>query len=220
MSQPTDHPAEPVGAAFVLAGGQSSRMGRDKALVHLGGVPLIVRALGILRDARLEGAIVGARSDLSGYAPVIPDAGQGPLGGICVALESSPAELAVFVSVDMPLLPPALVAFLLARARRTEAPVRLVSVNGFAQPFPAVVDRALLPGLQAELDTGNDGCLSAFRAVAEKTRKPLQVLPVENLVQAGHVEHSRGLPPTYWFLNVNTPEDLARAESLLPRAVA
>ncbi len=212
--------AEPAAAAFVLAGGQSSRMGADKALVQLGGVPLIVRALGILRDAGLDAAIAGARSDLSGYAPAVDDAGRGPLGGICAALESTRAELAVFLSVDMPLLPSVLVSFLLDHAGRTEAAITLVSVNGFAQPFPAVVDGAVLPGLQAELQAGNEGCFSAFRAVSERARSPLQILPVEDLVQAGQVEDPHGLPPAYWFLNVNTPNDLARAESLLPRAMA
>jgi molybdopterin-guanine dinucleotide biosynthesis protein A len=193
-------------------------MGTDKALVHLDGVPLLVRALGILRDAGLDAAIAGARSDLSGFAPAVNDAGRGPLGGICAALESTPAELAVFLSVDMPLLPSVLVSFLLDHARRTEAPITLASVNGFAQPFPAVVGRAALPGLQAELQAGNDGCFSAFRAVSERARSPLQILPVEDHVQAGQVEHPHCLAPTYWFLNVNTPNDLAGAEPLLPRA--
>ena len=194
-------------------------MGTDKALVQLGGVPLIVRALGVLRDAGLDAAIVGARSDLSGYAPALDDPGRGPLGGICAALESTQAELAVFLSVDMPLLPSVLVSFLLDYARRTESAITLASVNGFAQPFPAVVGRAVLPGLQVELKTGNDGCSSAFRAVTEKISRSLQILPVEDLVQAGQVKDPRGLPPTYWFLNVNTPDDLARTESLLPQAV-
>ncbi len=220
MSVPTCETDGPVATGFVLAGGQSSRMGTDKALVHLEGVPLVVRALGILRGAGLDAAIAGAGSDLSGFAPAVNDAGRGPLGGICAALESTQAELAVFLSVDMPLLPSALVAFLLDHNGRTKHAITLVSVNGFAQPFPAVVDRTLLPGLQTELDAGNDGCFSAFRTVAEKTRRLLQILPVENLVQAGQVEHPQGLPPTYWFLNVNTPDDLARAESLLPRAMA
>ncbi len=209
----------PDAAGFVLAGGRSSRMGTDKALVQLRGAPLIVRALGILRDAGLDAAIAGARSDLSGYAPALDDPGRGPLGGICAGLGSTPAKLAVFLSVDMPLLPSVLVSFLLDHARRTEAAITLASVNGFAQPFPAVVERAVLPGLQVELQAGNDGCFSAFRAVSERARKPLQILPAEDVVQAGQVEDPHGLAPTYWFVNVNTPNDLARAESLLPRAM-
>ncbi len=220
MSLPAGQEVGLEATGHVLAGGRSSRMGTDKALVHLDGVPLVVRALSILRDAGIDAAIAGARSDLYGFAPAVEDAGRGPLGGICAALGVTPAELGVFLSVDMPLLPSVLVSFLLDHARRTEAAITLASVNGFAQPFPAVVARAVLPGLQAELQAGNDGCFSAFRAVSERARSPLQVLPVEDLVQAGQVEDPRGLPPTYWFLNVNTPHDLARAGSLLPRAMA
>ena len=82
-------------AGFVLAGGQSSRMGSDKALVEFGGRPLIAHAVGILRTAGLSVSIAGARAEirasLESYAPVIPDAeaGRGPLGGICAALKST-----------------------------------------------------------------------------------------------------------------------------------
>lgn len=216
MNQSAGPVPEPS-AGFVLAGGRSSRMGNDKALVQLCGEPLIVRALAILREAGVEAAIAGARSDLSGYGSVVADAGRGPLSGVCAALESTVAEFAVFLSVDMPLLPSALVAALLDRARRAGAGITLVAVSGFAQTFPVVLHRGLLPPLQSELQAGNDGCLSAFRAAAEFTRRSLQILPVENLVQAGQIEDPHGLPPAFWFLNINTPDDFARAQSLLPR---
>jgi molybdopterin-guanine dinucleotide biosynthesis protein A len=195
-------------------------MGVDKALVKLDGEPLIVRVLAILKQAGLDGAIAGARPDLSIYGPVIEDAGRGPLGGVCAALESTECELAVFVSVDMPLLPVALVTALLAQARRTGAGVTLLAVHGFVQTFPAVVHRGMLAALASEMRAGNDGCFSALRAAALQTGKAMRILAVENLVQAGEVEHPKSLPAAFWFLNVNTPEDLARAESLVAQAIA
>ena len=71
MSLPHTH-VEPADA-FILAGGRSSRMGQDKSLVTLNGMPLIQHAIAIFRSAGLKPCIAGARSDLSAFAPVIAD---------------------------------------------------------------------------------------------------------------------------------------------------
>jgi molybdopterin-guanine dinucleotide biosynthesis protein A len=209
-------------AGFVLAGGRSSRMGADKALIQLAGKPLIAHALGILHQAGLSASIAGARSPLSAFAPVIPDSspGQGPLGGICAALASTSAHWAVFLPVDLPLLPVSLVTCLLSHARTTGCAVTLASFGGFAQTFPAVLDRALLPFLQAELASGRRGCFSAFQAAAASLAQPVTVLPVELLVQSGQVAHPEVLPPARWFLNVNSPADLLGAEKRRPAPIA
>ncbi len=214
-------------AAFVLAGGQSTRMGSDKALVPFAGQPLIARALATLREAGLEHAIAGARAQLESYAPVIPDpasaptsaptSAQGPLAGVCAALASSTARWCVFMPVDLPLLPATLLLYLLRHAQLTGAPVTLASVNSFAQTFPAVINRAVLPLLQSELHAGRNGCFAAFRAASSALNQPLSIVPAELLVQSGHVAHPAALPPFCWFLNVNTPGDLRRAEALLMR---
>lgn len=203
-------------AGFVLAGGQSSRMGADKALSELAGEPLLARALGILREAGLPGAIAGARSPLGGFAPVVEDAalGLGPLGGVCAAMASTQAQHAVFLSVDMPLLPASLVAYLLRHAQITGAAVTVPSVNGFAQTFPAVVDRDALSALETSLLSGHGGCFAAFRAAAVKLGRRFSILPVELLAQPGHVAHADGLPAAFWFLNVNGPAELERAQAL------
>jgi hypothetical protein len=51
-----------------------------------------------------------------------------------------------------------------------------------------------LPTLQSELDAGNDGCFSAFRAAATHLDEPFTIITVENLVQAGQLEHPNNLP--------------------------
>lgn len=207
-------PAHPETAGFVLAGGHSSRMGADKALELLAGQPLVVYALSILREAGLRTSIAGASSPLAAFAPVVEDSqpGRGPLGGVCAALASTSACRAVFLPVDLPLLPASLVVFLLRYARTTGAHVTLCSVNGFAQTFPAVICRAALPALQDELEAGRGGCFSAFQAAAARLGQPVSVLPVELLVQCGQVAHPAGLPSARWILNVNSLEDLRRAE--------
>jgi molybdopterin-guanine dinucleotide biosynthesis protein A len=217
----SDSPRRPnsAEAAFVLAGGQSSRMGADKALVQFAGRPLVVCAVEILRGAGLEAAIAGSRPDLSSYAPIITDAepGLGPLGGICAALVSTPVDLAIFLSVDQPLLPQSLIRYLLNHACISGRAVTLVAVNGFPQTFPVVIERSALPALQQELSAGRRGCYSAFVAAAAYLGQPVTVLPLEFLVQTGHVSDPTGLPAVHWFLNLNTPRDLELASAHLLR---
>lgn len=200
----------------MLAGGQSSRMGRDKALTLFGGRALIEIAIETLRQAGVEAAIAGARSDLSGFASVVvdPEPDQGPLAGICAALAATNAERAAFVSVDLPLLPASLIAYMLGHARITGRAVTLASVNGFVQTFPAVLGRAALPSLERSLHSDQRGCYAAFQAAASALGQPVSVVPVEVLAQCGQAAHPAGLAPARWFLNVNSPADLAHAESI------
>jgi molybdopterin-guanine dinucleotide biosynthesis protein A len=190
-------------------------MGRDKALVEFRGQPLVAHALEILRGAGLVASIAGARSTLGAFAPVVEDfePGLGPLSGICSALASTAARWAVFVPVDLPLLPASLVRYLLDHARITGRPVTLASIAGFAQTFPAVLDHAVLPLLQSELAAGRGGCFAAFKSGAASLGQPVSVVAAELLVQAGQVAHPDGLSAVRWFFNVNSAGDLRRARA-------
>ncbi len=220
---------QPDAAGFVLAGGQSSRMGRDKALLLLDGRPLLENAVSILREAGLPALIAGASAGgaksagwfagvsapLASNAQIVLDAepGLGPLGGIVSALVSTSAFYAVFLPVDLPLLPASLLVYLLRHARMTGRTVTLPAVGGFAQTFPAVLKRTALPALKAELEAGRSGCFSAFQAAAAGTGEPLSVAATELLAQAGQASHPEAAPAARWFLNVNTPADLRRASA-------
>ena len=212
-------------AGFVLAGGQSSRMGHDKALLFFAGRPLFTRALSILQSAGLSASIAGAQpaalSSLQARAPIIHDdqPHRGPLSGICAAISSASARYAVFLPVDLPFMSASLLLYLLHHARVTGRAVTVPSVNGFAQTFPAVLDRVLLPGLQAALNSSHQGCFSAFRTATARLGLPISVVAVEFLVQSGQVFHPHGLPPVRWFFNLNSPSDLKRAEMLAARPV-
>ena len=213
-------------AGFVLAGGESRRMGCDKALVEFSGQPLIVRALKLLREAGVEARIAGARASLEQFAPVIadPEPGRGPLGGVCAALAalreprvSAGFVQAVFMPVDLPLLPASLIALMVRRAAITGAVITVPSVSGFAQTLPAVVDPAALPVLEGVLKEGRGGCFAAFKVAAAALGQRIAVLPIEYLAQAGQVNHPESLSPAMWFLNANSPADLARAEAVARR---
>ncbi len=214
-----DGPADSVG--FVLAGGESRRMGEDKALVPFAGRTLVEQAVEILRDAGLAVWIAGARAPLKGFAPVVKDdkPGLGPLGGICAALETMTARLAVFLPVDQPLTPACLIELLVRHAEVSGRAVTVPSVNGFAQTFPSVVDRKALPLLRAELDAGRGGCYAGYQAAATSLGECVTVIPVELAVQAGQLEHPSGLSAGRWFLNANSRAELARAEASLLRVI-
>jgi molybdopterin-guanine dinucleotide biosynthesis protein A len=195
-------------------------MGSDKALVQLGGHPLVAHAIGILREAGLTVSIAGGKQELATFAPVVEDRqpGLGPLSGVCSALASTPAQWAVFTSVDLPLLPSSLVTCLLRHAMITGSTVTVPSVNGFAQTFPAVVARTALPAFEKELSAGRGGCFSAFEAAAASLGESATFTPVEMLVQCGQIAHPLAIHAALWFLNVNTAEDLRQAEVHSPGA--
>lgn len=193
------------------------RMGTDKALVEFGGQPLVARALDILRGAGLSVSIAGSRTAaLAAYAPIVPDAqtARGPLAGICAALASTSAPRAAFLSVDAPLIPVSLLTYLLHHAQTTDALATLVSVNGFTQTFPAILDRRAIQSLHQSLLSGHSGCFKAFKSACASLAMPLHVLPVERLIQSGQVAHPAALPAYLWFTNINNQDDLTRAEHL------
>jgi len=194
---------------FVLAGGRSSRMGRDKALVALLGLPMIEHSVTVLRAAGLRTRIAGGTLALEEFAEVVREScGRlGPLGGVCAALAACQKERAVFLPVDMPLMAPRMVKVLLEAAEDADAAIALAALDGKAQSFPAVVRRDALTALRGELEAGRRACLRAFQAAAGALgQTPLLVAaePVANdprMVEA-------------WFTNLNTEEDVRRAEAL------
>ena len=198
-------------AAFVLAGGQSSRMGRDKALALFCGKPLLQNALDILRSAGLPAKIAGSRSDLSGFAEVVPDSGpsSGPLSGIQAALSDSPAEWNLFLPVDMPLMSASMLIHLISRARVTAAPVTVTRLNGRMEPFPVVLHRSTLPLISQRLASGEAGCQATWNAIPAALGASLDSVHVEHLVQCGQCLHPALLPPIWWFQSANSPSELA-----------
>ena len=132
--------------AFVVAGGQSARMGRDKALLSLEGTPLLQLALDALRSLGLSPRICGSRPDRARFAEVIPDnfAPCGPLAGIEAALAVSDTDLNLFLAVDLPLLPAAFLCWLMERAGASEALATIPVFGDRPQPLCAVYSRRLL----------------------------------------------------------------------------
>ncbi|HEY3927226.1 MAG TPA: molybdenum cofactor guanylyltransferase [Candidatus Koribacter sp.] len=186
---------------FILAGGRSTRMGRDKALLVLEGKTLLERALETARDVAGEVAIVGARERYAEFGVnVVEDEFQqcGPLGGIHAALGASHTELNVILSVDTPLVSAGFLRYLLKRAQaQPDALATVPDADGGVQGTCAVYRRPL-------------------RAVAEQQLKKGKYKIAETLalVRVEYVEENEmreaGFDPAM-FANLNTPEEFARA---------
>ncbi len=197
---------------FVLAGGRSSRMGQDKALLRVGGRSLVDLALDKLRCIGVDAPrIAGARTDLSSHAAVVPDlhAGCGPLSGIEAALAATTRPLNLFLPVDMPLLPARFLHWMLLRAEITGALVTVSRFNGRPQPLCAVYHRDLLSPITAALLAGNYKVMAVVTAAAGQSQT-VDVFDTERLAST-HPELLGYSPlPLYrWFHNCNLPEDMA-----------
>jgi molybdenum cofactor guanylyltransferase len=194
--------------AFVLAGGQSTRMGRDKALLEFRGRPLIDHAVQKLRALGFSPRIAGTRPDLSAYAPVIPDnyPGSGPLAGIEAALSASNSSLNLFLPIDLPLLPLDFLRWLVARAGETSALGTIPALEDRPQPLCAVYHRDLLPFARSALAAGDRKVMRVIGNAAVSTGSKLDRFSVEMV--AASIDFSPALPPRRWFQNVNTPADL------------
>ena len=137
----------------VLAGGRSSRFRRDKALLEIEGETLLARAVRILRDLAGEVLVLGP-AERATHAPdarVIPDErpGDGPLPALATALREMHGERMIAVATDMPLLNPALLAYLLDRSAGYD--VTVPRVGGRTQQLHAVYARACLPAIDEQL---------------------------------------------------------------------
>ena len=169
----------------VVAGGQSSRFGSDKALAMLEGRALIAHVLGTL-EAQVDEVVVCGRA-LAGYAslPDHPSAGFGPLGGIAAALRHAASggfDAVATSACDTPHLPRDLVERL---GQQAPSYVASSPVTGF---WPA----SLWSELEHHMATTSD---LSIRAWARRAG-------------AAQVDFDTDIP------NINTPDDLAslRAE--------
>jgi molybdenum cofactor guanylyltransferase len=205
---------EPLSAA-VLAGGQSRRMGTDKALLPLrpGDPPLAQVVLDRVRAVAAEVMIVAA--ERPAYArfgvPVVPDRypGTGTLGGIATALAAASHDYCLVVACDMPFLNPALLRWLAGLPRDYDALVPRLpgeSRQGGAfvfQTLHAIYARSCLPAIERRLGAGHLRVVGFFEDVRVRAVEEREVRALD--------------PDLRSFFNANTPEAAAEARRWLER---
>lgn len=141
----------PVGGgrvgAIVLAGGRSSRFGRDKLIEPIDGTPLLDRAIEAVQAVASDVVVVvapGARRVVPAGARVVHDtaAFQGPLAGVAAGLAALPADIArvIVVGGDMPTLAPRVLRRLVD-GLGPKAVAVLLGTEGEAPPLPSAYDR-------------------------------------------------------------------------------
>jgi molybdopterin-guanine dinucleotide biosynthesis protein A len=188
------------GTAFVLAGGQSSRMGADKAFVQLDGRTLLERALELAAAVAPEVCIVGSQHKFGMLGRVIEDLfpDHGPLGGIHAALRASSTDCNLILAVDMPFVEARFLGYLLEQARRTNAMVTVPRAGGGWQPLCAAYRRPFSAVAESALRAGRNKIDPLFVQVEMRVVEEQELL-----------EHNFAVE---MFRNLNTPEELKEAQ--------
>jgi len=191
---------------FILVGGQSSRMGRDKAQLVFGtetGVKCIAAALGALTSrVRLVGAHSQDKSGLQNIADTLEH--WGALGGIHAALAECEAEWAAIVACDLPFVTAELFTRLGRFTLRQENPfdaIVPIQPDERPQPLCALYRRASCSAVVSQL-------------ISENEHKPRALLAKVRTRWVNFSEISDLAGAQEFFLNVNTPEDYKFARSI------
>jgi molybdopterin-guanine dinucleotide biosynthesis protein A len=208
-------------SAVILAGGQSRRMGRDKALLELDGRSLLAHAVEKVRRLNVAELFISGRSgvDYSQFGcPVLDDRqpGCGPLGGIERALCECSSPLLLVLAVDLPRMTPEFLADLATHCTpcRPDALTRRLCAAPPTEPAahhdPAT---GVVPVLNGRLEPLAAIYPKVCSEIATQSLAASQFAAADFALaceRAGHI-HLFAVPPTVaaYFTNWNTPADIA-----------
>lgn len=186
-------------SAILLAGGKSSRMGRDKAALPFQGVTLLEWQAQKLRGLGIEDIMLsGSRREMAGIRIIwdeFPE--RGPLGGLHACMKAARNPDCLVLSADMPLVPPQALAELVRVHWASGAAVTLLRHGEKWEPLIGVYRSALSQRAESILQGEN----TAVRRLLDETGFQLVDWPGDEAL----------------FLNCNTPEDYARLCRLTDR---
>lgn len=187
----------------IQAGGRSSRMGRDKALLPLGGKPLIEHVLQRVEGLGDEVLVTTNRPEDYAFLGkrMVGDQrpGAGALDGLLTALEAAGGERVLLLACDMPFVSRSLLEHMLAI--ETDAEVVIPRRGGKLQPLHAIYAKSCAGPVREALGAGEKRMISFF------PRIQTWIVEQEILDQYD--------PDGLSTFNVNTPDELTQAEQLL-----
>ncbi|MGZ6364404.1 MAG: molybdenum cofactor guanylyltransferase [Ktedonobacteraceae bacterium] len=192
-------------SGIILAGGSSSRMGTNKALLPLPGnqVVTFVEHLVSLLESSCSETLIVARDRDQARDYVFPGVritfdetpGMGPLMGLYSGLSAIHTTHALVVAVDLPYVQPAVLSFLISQPLPADA-LLVPMIHTIPQVLLALYPRSILPLAKEQLLQGR-----------RDVRCLLQVAPVQFIEEAQLLKID---PRLRSFQNINTPEDLQR----------
>ena len=187
----------------IQAGGYSARMGQDKGLIPLGEKPMIEHVLkrveGLGDELMITTPHPESYAQFGARLVSDPELHAGPLIGLQTALQAASHETVLVLACDMPFVERGLLEYMLSMASQSD--VVVPHRNGYLEPLQAVYSRRCLSAIDAAIVSGERKVASFYAHVHIHTVEP----PILDQLDP------RGLS----FFNVNTPEDLVRAEKLL-----
>lgn len=190
-------------AGFVLVGGQSRRMGRDKALLELEGRPLFLRIANLLQPYVKTVTLLGPPARYSGFGfPVLADQqpGQGPVGALYTALKNSSCDWNLFFACDLPLLNRRVIELLLRRVSDTDAQAVVPLAGDRWQPLCAAYHHSCVAAMEMMFEQRRHLALAGLLSLLH-----VDVLTTEPRESLGEWEEM--------FLNVNTREQWEQVRS-------
>jgi len=189
----------------IQAGGQSARMGEDKALKTFLGRPLIQRLIERLSPIADEIIVTTNRPEAYSFLELrlIPDLkpGRGALGGLYTAIASATHPIVAVLACDMPFASATFIETASQLLVEEEADVVIAKSNEGYEPLHALYRReTCLPAIEAAIDADQ------WKVIAWFPQVKVRVLTNEELKQLD--------PAGLAFWNVNTPEEFAKAEQI------
>jgi molybdopterin-guanine dinucleotide biosynthesis protein A len=189
-------------SGIVLAGGQSSRLGTDKAFVNVNGQPLIEHIVAKLTKLSDDVIIVTNSPQKYGHleAKLVGDIypGRGALGGIYSGLRTATNAYGLVVACDMPFLDLNLLRYMILLARGHD--VVIPRIGELTEPLHAIYSKNCLEPIDRLLAQGGLKIIDFFPAVRVR------------YVEEGEVDIFD--PQHLSFFNINTPSDLEKMRKL------